>query len=460
MKILISYRKSGGIKELLQIAFPLIVSYACDTVMMFCDRLFLSRLSGDHMSAAMAGGLTAFMCTTFFIGIIGYTTAMAAQQLGAGRPERCGAVTAQGGIVALIAYPIMPALIPLVTHLFAEAGLHPTQLSLQTGYFGLLMWGSLVPLLRAVLSNFFSGVGRTRVVMLAAVVSMSTNVGLNYVLIFGKLGFPALGINGAAIGTIVAGALGLLILIAAYLRRENREMFQVVSGMRWNRGLISELIRLGTPSGVELFLNLVAFTVLVTLFHARGETVASAVTITFNWDMVGFIPLLGVNVAVTSLVGRYVGKKQLDTAHRAVNSGLWLGCGYMFCLMVLFLLAPGPLVDLFRPSETGTSWQESRTMAVVMVQFISVYLLADAVSVVFSGALRGAGDTFWTMVISVANHWLLAAVTYISLNVLETTAVTAWAALVLTLWIMTSILALRYYRGNWRKRALQLGEGP
>jgi MATE family multidrug resistance protein len=456
MRILISYRKPGGIKALLQIAFPLIVSYACDTVMMFCDRLFLSKLSGNHMSAAMAGGLAAFMCSTFFVGLIAYTTAMTAQRFGAEKPERCGAITAQGGIVALAAYPVMLAMVPPVTYLFGAAGLSPAQQTLQSGYYRLLMWGALAPLFRAVLSNFFSGIGRTRVVMLAAVVSMTANVGLNYVLIFGKLGFPALGINGAAIGTIIAGALGVAILAVAYLRRQNREAFGVVKGFGWDRRLMSELLRLGTPSGVELFLNLLALTALVTLFHARGAVVASAVTITFNWDMVGFIPMLGVNVAVTSLVGRYVGKKQLDTAHRAVNSGLWLACGYMFCLMGLFVLAPGPLVDLFRPSEPPPSWPESRAMAVVMVQFISVYLLADAVSVVFSGALRGAGDTFWTMIISVANHWMLAGVTFVTLNVLEASAVTGWVALVISLWVMTTILVYRYYRGGWRDRALAL----
>ena len=451
-----SYRKKGGAEELLQIAFPLIVSYACDTVMMFCDRLFLSKLSSEHMSAAMAGGLSAFMCSTFFVGLLAYTTAMVAQRLGAGKQHMCPVVTSQGLLVALAAYPVLLLLIPLGKLLFGAAELNPAQLTLQSEYFELMMWGSLIPLLRNPLSNFFSGVGRTRIVMLAAMVSMITNVGLNYMLIFGKFGFPALGIRGAAIGTILAGVAGVVVLATSYLGKKNRGDFHVIEGLRWDRRLMGELLRLGTPSGAELFFNLTAFTALITLFHAQGAIAASAITITFNWDLVGFTPLLGINVAVTSLVGRYVGKKQLSNAHRAVISGLWLACGYMFCLMVLFALAPGPLVDLFRPSETSDTWKDIRPMAVVMVQFISLYLLADAVNVVFIGALRGAGDTFWTMVLSAVNHWMLLAITYVSLEVFDVSAVTAWVILVFSLWGLTSIVVLRYYKGNWRERALTL----
>ena len=448
--------KEGGALELLRIAAPLIVSYTCDTIMLFTDRLFLSRLSSAHMSAAMTGGLSAFMFSTFFVGLIGYTTAMVAQRLGAGKTMLCATVATQGGIVALGAYPVLLLLIPVGTALFEMSGIHDSELTLQSGYFRILMMGSVIPLLRSSLSNFFSGIGRTRLVMLAAVVSMVINVGLNYVLIFGKLGMPALGINGAALGTIIAGAVGVATLAVSYFRKSNQREFKVFEGLRFDKSLMRELWRLGAPSGVELFLNLLAFTALIMIFHAQGLVVAAAVTITFNWDMVAFIPLLGINVGVTTLVGRYVGKKDLNIAHRSMRSGLLLAIGYMAGLMILFASVPEALVMVFKPTQVGAEWKAIQPLAVQMVQLISIYLLADAVMIVFSGALRGAGDTFWTMVLSVSIHWVLVAVTFAGFYVLGLQPLSTWLVVITTLCMLSVVYVLRYYKGGWRKKALTL----
>ncbi|MBN2674188.1 MAG: MATE family efflux transporter, partial [Deltaproteobacteria bacterium] len=439
-----------------KIAAPLIVSYACDTIMMFTDRLFLSKLSGAHMSAAMSGGLTAFMLSTFFVGLIGYTTAMVAQRLGAEKKERCAVITTQGLIIAFAAYPVLLALIPLGKIIFAESGIDASQLDLQVGYFRILMYGSLIPLIRSSLGNFFSGIGRTRLVMLAAVISMVTNVGLNYMLIFGKFGMPALGIRGAAIGTIAAGFVGIVVLFLAYLRKSNREEFGVSSSFIFDKPLMKELWRLGMPSGAELFLNLLAFTAMITIFHGQGIVVASSVTITFNWDMVAFIPLLGINVGVTTLVGQYVGKKDLATANNAMKSGLLLACSYVIGLMILFVVSPGPLVELFKPEQHSAYWAQIYPLAVAMVELISVYLLADAVTIVFSGALRGAGDTFWTMVLSVAIHWGLAILTLLCFYVFNQNAYTTWVAVICVFCVLASAYMLRYYKGNWQEKALAL----
>ncbi|MBN2527484.1 MAG: MATE family efflux transporter [Deltaproteobacteria bacterium] len=446
----------GGALDLLRIAAPLIVSYACDTIMLFTDRLFLSRLGGAHMSAAMTGGLSAFMFTTFFVGLIGYTTAMVAQRLGAGKKELCGVITTQGGIVALAAFPLLLLLIPVGKKLFTTFGIDDEQLALQSRYFGLLMLGSALPLLRSTLANFFSGIGRTRLVMLAALVSMLVNVGLNYVLIFGKLGMPKLGISGAAYGTIIASAIGVLVLALSYFNRTNREEFHVVKGLRLHRRFMGELWRLGTPSGIELFLNLLAFTLMITIFHGQGIVVASAITITFNWDMVAFIPLLGINVGVTTLVGRYVGKQDLSIAHRSMKSGLVLACTYVLGLMVLFALVPEPLVVLFRPAETGDYWSQIQPLAVQMVRLISIYLLADALTIVFSGALRGAGDTFWTMILSVGIHWVLTGAAYVGFHIMDLGPLSTWIAVIVLFCLMASVYTVRYYKGNWREKALLL----
>lgn len=442
--------KPGGMREMLLIAVPMIASNACDTVMTFTDRLFLSRLGSQYMNAAMAGGLTAFMFTTFFLGLIGYSTALVAQYLGSGQRKQCTVAVAQACIVALVAWPIVFALTPVGHWLFTAMKIEPAQLEPQKQYFDILMAGSVLGLLRGCLSGFFSGIGRTRIVMVASFAAMGVNVLANYVLIFGKWGAPALGIQGAAYGTLIGGASGIAMLLAGYFAPKIRTEFSPLQGLRYDRQVMGKLVRFGYPAGLELFLNLIAFDLLILVFHSRGLEAATAVTVVFNWDLVSFLPLIGVHIAVTSLVGRYMGAGQPDIAHRATMSGLRLAWIYGTCMLLIFFFFAHLLVGVFRPPVDAEIFDKAMPAAIVMLKFAVIYVLGDAMSLVFSGALRGAGDTFWAMVISVGLHWMLVVVLAIMLKVFYADVQTAWAVLAFTIILFSGVFYLRYRSGAWR----------
>lgn len=448
-----SFPSQGGLREMLAISLPMVVSHASETVLVFTDRLFLSRLGPVSMSAAMGGGLTAFMMMTFFLGLIGYTTALAAQYLGSGQKSRCATVLSQAVIIALLAYPLILAARPLGHELFALTDIPAEQLESQKLYFDILLGGTILALLRSCFASFFSGVGRTRVVMLSALTTMLVNVGANYVLIFGRLGLPALGIRGAAYGTILASLCGLFVLLAAYLTESNRREFGVVFP-RLDGKVMRKLLRFGYPAGVELFLNLLAFTAMILVFHAHGLATATAVTIVFNWDMVSFVPLLGIQIGVVSLVGRYMGAGRPEIAERVTISGLKMGWVYSSVILVLFVGFPEQLVAVFQPEGADPLFTEAAPLAVGMLRLAGLYVLADAVMVVFSGALRGAGDTFWTMCISVGLHWLLLPVLLISLKILHLPPQSAWLALVIFFLSFSGVFYLRYRSGKWKTLAV------
>jgi MATE family multidrug resistance protein len=440
----------GGVGELLAVALPMVVSHACDTVMTFTDRMFLSRLGSEQMNAAMAGGLTCFMMTTFFLGLIGYTTALVAQYLGAGRKPRCAVAVTQAMLIALAAWPLILLARPLVHGLFDLAQIAPQQLAPQRTYFDVLLTAVGISLLRHCLSSFFSGIGRTRVVMMSAITAMVVNIGMNYVLIFGKLGLPALGIRGAAYGTIIGGVCGLGVLAAAYLSRGNLREFDVWHSVRFDAEAMQKLWSFGYPAGVEMFLNLLAFTGMILTFHAHSPVTATATTIMFNWDMVSFLPLIGLEIGVMSLVGRYMGAGSPDTAHRAAMSGLKSGWVYSAVILILFMCFPHQLVDVFRPAQEDAAFEQAVPTAVFMIRLASVYVLIEAVVLVFVGALRGAGDTFWAMCISVSLHWVLVPILFVILHVMELTPEAAWVALVFTFLVFSGLFYLRYRSGKWR----------
>jgi multidrug resistance protein, MATE family len=306
-------------------------------------------------------------------------------------------------------------------------------------------------LCRSCLAGFFSGVGRTRIVMIASCTAMLVNVVVNYVLIFGKLGFPELGIRGAAYGTIIGGASSVLLLAAAYFGRRNRVEFSIVKALRFDKTVFTKLLRFGSPTGLEMFLNLLAFDAVVLAFQAYSPVAATAATIVFNWDMVSFVPLIGVEIGVMSLVGRFMGARKPEIAHMSVMSGLKMGTIYSAAIFILFAVFPQNLVNIFCPSAPDPVFAAAMPTAVFMVRMAALYVLVEAVLIVFIGALRGAGDTFWAMAMSVTTHWIMFAIAIISFRVLKVSPETAWLFMIALFLAFSLVVYLRYRHGAWKK---------
>ena len=440
----------GSMREMIDIAMPIVVSQACYTVMIFTDRLFLSRLGPHMMNATMGGGLTMFMMTTFFLGLTSYTTALVAQYLGSGNKKNCALAVNQALIVAFLAAPVVIACKPLAHALFEFMGISQEQLVPQKLYFNILLNAAFIVLLSNCFSSFFSGIGKTKTVLLAAATAMTVNICLNYVLIFGKLGMPAMGIRGAAYGTIIGSISALMVFLISYLSKKNRTEYSIFQTRFFSWPIMRKLLVFGSPPGIEMFLNLLAFNCMVLIFHSMGLVAATAATIVFNWDLVAFLPLIGLEIAVTSLVGRYMGAGVPDVAEKSVRSGLRLGMMYSAIILVLFVFVPGFLVDVFKPAGPQEIFVAARPLAVFMVRMASLYVLVEAVIFVYIGALRGAGDTFWAMCYSVILHWILVPVIFLMLKTYGMSTESGWTALVVIFMLSSSVIYWRYKKGKWK----------
>lgn len=444
----------GGMGELWVIALPMVLSSGFETFVMFLDRLMLSRVSPVQMAAMLGGGLTCFTLMTFFMGLIGYSSAMVAHLYGAGRKADCSKMASQAFILALISYPLMLLLVPLGHASFAFAGHSPQQIALEKGYFLISMFTtSLFALLKVPLASFFAGVGRTRQVMFANLVGLVVNLLAAYALIFGRFGFPALEIRGAAIAVAASAFANFATLLFFYLRRGNAVEFDVAGSFVFRRDLMSRLLRFGFPSGLEFLINMSAFTAMVSMFHGYGETVASAVTIAFSWDMVSFVPMVGLQVAVMTLVGQNLGRRNEAAAMRSAYSGFKMVFLYSGAMMLLFLLLPSILAEMFRP-EDCRGWDEIRRVAVPMVMMMSVYPVSDGVFIVFAGAVRGAGDTRWAMFASAALHWSAALITWFVTKRLQLPPLAAWAVFVVCFPVFGLTFWLRFRSGRWKGREI------
>jgi multidrug resistance protein, MATE family len=439
----------GGIKEILAIALPMVVSMAADILMAFTDRIFLAKISTDHMNAAMGGSLGAQLLMFFFIGLTGFSTALVAQLYGAGRRTECPSIFYQSAIIIAGSIPILFILKPFVLMFFNASIDSPVQLELQSRYFSLLVWGSLFFMMRHALACYFSGIGRTRIVMASNLVALLCNVAVNYALIYGKLGFPAMGIDGAAIGSIISMALACIIMLIAFFAAGNSE-FKPLEAVFFSAVYMKKLLRYGYPAGLELLFNFAAFTALMHIFYGQSPEVATAASIVFNWDAVSFVPLVGLEIAVTSLFGRYLAQRKLAFAHRTTVSAIICGTVFTFIVFVFFVSIPEKLCMVFSPSGESEVFARALPLAASMLRVASIYVLSEAFMLVFIGALRGAGDTLWTMAASVSIHWLFVGAAYFMLNIAGAGPLSTWYVIVGVILLFALVFYLRYKQGKWK----------
>jgi MATE family multidrug resistance protein len=434
--------------ELMRLALPMVVSQGTFAVMIFTDRYFMSQIDPEHMAAALGGGVASFFSFCFFVGLFSYSNAMAAQYLGAGEPEKCPRVVTQGMIMTLMSAPFLTLITFLVAGIFESMGHPPAQVELERTYYLILMSGVLVTLAKVCISSYFAGIGRTHVVMICDVFGLLVNVPLCYAMAFGKLGFPALGIVGAGISTVVSTVLAFLLFAGFYFLREHREKFAVLDSFVVDVKILRRFWRLGFPSGLEMFLNVAAFNLFLLMFQSYGVAEGAAAAIVFNWDILSFIPMIGLHVGVISLIGRFVGARDMTRTSEVISAAFTLALAYSAALAVVYTIFRYPLVEVFAPPSGD--FTAIRELAAFMMIGLCSYVMADAVILVSSGILRGAGDTRWLMIASVTLHWAMLVAQFFIIRVFELSPRVSWLAFVAMIFSIAITYAVRLRRGRWR----------
>ena len=442
-------RPCGG-RDVLALSLPLVISTASWTVMHFADRMFLLWYSTRAMAAAMPAGMLHFAMLCFPLGVATYVNTFVAQYQGAGRPERIGLAVWQGVRVGLMAMPLFLATIPLAPAMFRLAGHAPDIACLEVLYYQTLTFGAGGALCAAAFSTFFTGRGQTRVVMGVDCAAMVLNVALDYAWIFGRFGLPAMGIEGAAWATVVSQWFRCLVYWRLAMLPRYRRKYGMAVGRRFDAALFRRLLRFGGPNGLQFLVEVAAFTVFILLVGRLGQRDMAATTLAFNVNAVAFVPMLGLGIGLSTIVGQQLGRGRPELAARAAWTTMWMAWAYMGTMAALYLLVP----DLFLLGHaSGTPperFHELRDLVVVLLRFVAAYCLLDAMNVVFCSVLKGAGDTRFILLTNLLTAFPLVAVVWIGISRFGGGLIWCW--IMLTIWIsaLGCIYLLRYLQGRWR----------
>ena len=446
------WTRPGGFKEVLKIAYPLIISTGSFTIMQFCDRMFLAWHSAVSIQAALPAGILCFALLSVFFALAGYTNTFVAQYYGAKEYRGCSRSTVQGVILSLASWPILLLLIPVGRYILGWINHPPDVLASELTYFTILMAGSVSVLLSAAISSFFTGRGDTLTNMIATIAGNVVNIVLDYILIFGKFGLPSMGIKGAAIATVISGFIQPGILFILYFSKKIDVMYHTRQTLRYEADLMKRMVRFGLPSAVHLFVDIGAFATFVLLMGRIGPDALAASNIAFSINNLAFMPLIGMSIAASILVGQYQGRKDSSLAQRAGWTSLKIGCIYMTIIGLSFILFPKEYLSLF--ADRGTD-----SLALVDILPAGRYLLLmmglwglfDAANLILSGALRGAGDTKFVMIYSAAmawGFWMLGEIVIIFMFKMGLFA--AWIWMMLFVIIVASGFFLRFKSDRWK----------
>ena len=223
---------------------------------------------------------------------------------------------------------------------------------------------------------------------------------LDYVLIFGKLGVPPLGISGAAMATVTAWSAACVMYAVALLRHRQREHYGLLAGWRFDRTLFARLLRFGLPNGIQLFVDIACWTLFVQIVAALGKEHLAATSLAFNLNSLAFIPILGVGTAVMTLTGQRIGEGRPELAVRTTNLAFFMSLGYIAIFVAIYLFAPRLILLPYALAESTSDLSQLEESVVLLLRYVAVYSLFDAMAVIFSSATRGAGDTRFALVFS------------------------------------------------------------
>jgi MATE family multidrug resistance protein len=388
--------------ELLLLAGPTIAQMASYTMMQFADTWMLSRLGVDEPTAAGNAGLFAFSIIGFGVGVLFCVNTLVSQHFGQKDYEACGRYLWQGiwfgilfGFLALLFLPFAPGLFRWIKHPAALAGMEAT-------FFRITVSATLIKLTAVALGQFLLAINRPWMVMFAAVCGVSANAGVNYFLIFGHGGLPAMGVAGAAWGTNIGVTVEMLILLTVVLTPAIRRRYNTLD-MTLRPQQLKTLLAIGLPSGLQIVADVLAWGLFSFWVMARFGTQAMAANIfLFRYISVSFMPAFGIATAVTALVGRYIGAGKPDIAEDRAHLGFYVAGFYMTACGLVYILARNVLMGLF------THDPEVLRIGGMLLIFGGIYQVFDAMYIVYNGALRGAGDTFVPAVATAVLCWGIA----------------------------------------------------
>lgn len=435
-------KAEGSVFHVLLFSLPVIISQACDSLMMLTDRYLLAQVNPIFAAAAMSGGMTAFLFWIFGAGLLGFVTPLTAQYTGANAPDKAKKVLVQALILSVIlSIPLLLFGKSLAFYYFTFLRLPVEELPLAMAYLSIVILCCFFIFVKVSFASFFSGIGKTKIVMIVNIVGLVLNIPLSYFFIHGGLDEAWMNVRGAALGTVCAELFMVLLYIGVFLQGYAKNI-----QLSFERTLFKMLLKYGFSTGMEFFVLTLAFNTFLTMFHSFGIDAAQAIAITSTWSWLTVLPFFGLSVGVMSLVGHSLGKNNSQLADQITLSAIKIAFAMVALASIAFLGFSDSLVHNFGITNESPVYE----LSIFMIHMLPLYCIFDALNFVVPATLRASGDTFFCLKVNAMGHWTCLLICFYGIYYGHFSPRTIWCLFILTLLIQSIIFGCRYLRGSWK----------
>jgi MATE family multidrug resistance protein len=448
----IALNTRGPTLQLLALALPIIAMMVSRMMMGFIDFWMVKYLGTTAQAAISPAAMLVFTAACLGMGIANSTQTFVSQADGRNEPEVCGSYAWQTLYVALFCavavWPVATAT-PLWLGWIAEVACHDSAMAqMEIAYTRIALWSVPFAVLSMGFNAFFMGIQRPRVALLAVILSLVVNAIGNYLLIFGKFGFPEMGIAGAAVATVIGWVVRAVFLAGALLLPEFDLRYRTRRSLAWSSRKLIAMLRIGGPTSVQWLVDIGSWLVfLAVIMPPYGVNAVAASNVGLQYMHLSFMPAIGIGIALCSQVGFAIGEGKPDRAAMQARVAMRVTGTFMGAVGVLFVVGGYPLMWLF-----------NRDPAVIhagqlVLVGAAVFQIFDAMSITYMNSLRGAGDTRWPAVAVFLCCWVI----FVGGGVLtrsllpELGLIGPWATCAAYIIVLGLLLRWRWRRGAWRE---------
>ncbi|MEO8052202.1 MAG: MATE family efflux transporter [Acidobacteriota bacterium] len=391
-------RRESELRSMFALAAPLVFTELGWMAMGIVDTMFVGRVSADAIGAVSLGTAVFYAFAIFASGLqLGLDT-LVSQSFGAGELEDCHHSLVSGIWLALLLIPGVMVAVWLFVPAMARFGIDPGVLRDADPYIRALNWSTAPLLLFFCLRRYLQSVGIVRPILMILITANLVNAAGNWVFVFGNLGAPRLGAEGAGWSTCVSRVYMLAAMVFIVWLRDPKA-FAVSWRPDWRR--IGILLKLGLPAAVQIGLETSVFATVTILIGKLGSDILAGHQIALTVASTTFMMPLGISSAAAVRVGHAIGKRDPEGASRAGWTALLFGAGVMSVAALVLLSFPQAIARLFTPQPAIIA------AAIPLLQVAAFFQLFDGLQITATGALRGAGDTRTPMLCHFAGYWIL-----------------------------------------------------
>ncbi|AKG35125.1 MATE family efflux transporter [Paenibacillus durus] len=440
-------------RSIIGITYPIILSMFSMNIMVFVDRAFVARYDLVEFAATLPAGNTATAIANLFIGMIAFVSTLISQYYGAGKYERCASSMWQGVYLSILFSAVLLLLSPWTSLLFDMMGHTGELLVYEKRFFQLILLSSCVQLFSTSVSGLFRGVGDTKIIMIAAIAGNLCNIALDWLLIFGNLGFPEMGgVNGAGTATIVSCLFTFIIYLAMLFLPKYKDSFGSLRNFRPDKEAILKVIRFGFPAGIQAFVQTGYYSLLLIIIGGIGEVSLAAANIVFTIEGLSIFPVLGLGTAVGIIAAQERGGGRAERIPTVVRKGIMLSLVFSALIIALFNVLPVALISIFQDHDNRGMFEQIKQAALPLVRITSVWIAFDTMVILLTNVLKSIGDTFFIMVV----YLTLPAIFYLVFPywicvVHGRPIIWIWWDLLIYTFLMLGLVTVRFRNGRWKR---------